>query len=150
VVRLAEVADAEALGRLLDAFNREFGEPTPGPRALAERVRELLPAGELTALLAGDGPDAVAVLRFRPDLWRPGLDCYLEELYVVPERRGQGLGRAVMEAALEHARGAGATGMHLGTSEDDVVARALYESLGFRHREGGPDGPVNYFYEREL
>jgi hypothetical protein len=40
--------------------------------------------------------------------------------------------------------------MDLGTSEDDVAARALYESLGFTNREGGSDGPVNYFYQREL
>ena len=35
-------------------------------------------------------------------------------------------------------------------SEDDVAARALYESLGFSNHEGQPDGPVNYFYELEL
>jgi len=40
--------------------------------------------------------------------------------------------------------------MDLGTGENDVVARALYESLGFSNREGKPNGPVNYFYEREL
>ena len=69
---------------------------------------------------------------------------------MVPERRGQGLGRALMEAAIEIARREGATYMDLGTSEDDVAARSLYESLGFSNREGRPDGPVNYFYEREL
>ena len=35
-------------------------------------------------------------------------------------------------------------------SEDDVAARSLYESLGFINREGGPDGPITYFYERGL
>ena len=40
--------------------------------------------------------------------------------------------------------------MDLGTSEDDLAARALYESLGFRNTEGKSDGPINYFYEREL
>ena len=48
------------------------------------------------------------------------------------------------------ARREGAVHMDLGTSEDDVAARALYESLGFDNREGRPDGPINYFYEREL
>jgi hypothetical protein len=40
--------------------------------------------------------------------------------------------------------------MHLGTSEDDVAARRLCEGVGFDNHEGGPDGPVQYFYEREL
>ena len=40
--------------------------------------------------------------------------------------------------------------MELGTSEDDVGARRLYESAGFTNREGRTDGPVMLFYEREL
>jgi ribosomal protein S18 acetylase RimI-like enzyme len=48
------------------------------------------------------------------------------------------------------ARARGADYMDLGTSEDDVAARSLYESLGFDNHEGKPGGPVNYYYEREL
>ena len=55
-----------------------------------------------------------------------------------------------MEAAIDLARSEGATYMELGTSHDDVAARGLYESLGFTNREGRPDGPVMYFYEREI
>jgi ribosomal protein S18 acetylase RimI-like enzyme len=150
VVRRATADDAEAVGRLLDDFNREFDEPTPGPEALAERVRELLAGGDTVVLVGGAGPDGLAVLRFRLSIWTEGLECYLAELYVVPELRGQGLGRALMEEAMEVARGAGADYMDLGTSEDDTAARALYESLGFSNREGKPDGPLNYYYEREL
>ena len=149
-VRRADVADAETIGRLLHDFNSEFEEPTPGPRALAERVRQLLAGGETAVLLGGAGPEGVAVLRFRPAIWTESLECYLAELYVVPERRGQGLGRALMEVAIELARKKGANHMDLGTSEDDVAARGLYERLGFSNREGRPDGPINYFYEREL
>lgn len=149
-VRRAELADAEAIGRLLHDFNTEFDEPTPGRRALSERVRWLLAEGETTVLLAGEGPDGLTVLRFRPAIWTETLECYLAELYVVPDRRGQGLGRALMEAAMELARGEGAAHMDLGTSEDDIAARALYESLGFSNRGGKPGGPINYFYEREL
>jgi ribosomal protein S18 acetylase RimI-like enzyme len=69
---------------------------------------------------------------------------------VVPDQRGQGCGRALMEAAIELAREQGADYMDLGTSEDDVAARGLYESLGFTNREGKPDGPVMLFYERDL
>jgi ribosomal protein S18 acetylase RimI-like enzyme len=150
MVRRAERADAEEVGRLLHDFNTEFDEPTPGPAALAERMRQLLDAGDTVVLLAGDGPDGLAVLRFRLGIWTEGLECYLAELYVVPARRGQGLGRALMERAMDAARAEGATYMELGTGEDDVAARALYESLGFDNHGGRPDGPLNFFYEREL
>ncbi|MFL5839941.1 MAG: GNAT family N-acetyltransferase [Thermoleophilaceae bacterium] len=149
-VRVAERGDADAIGRLLHDFNVEFGEPTPGSDVMASRVRRLLEAGEITVLLAGREPDGLALLRFRPSLWSDSLDAYLEELYVAPARRGQGRGRALMEAAIDLARSRGGGDMHLGTSEADVAARGLYESLGFSNREGGPDGPIQYFYEREL
>jgi ribosomal protein S18 acetylase RimI-like enzyme len=149
-VRAAGADDAEAVGTLLHSFNTEYGYPTPDPPALAERIRELLPGGETRVLLAGEGPDGVAVLRFRPSIWTRALECYVAELYVVPARRGRGLGRALMEAAIELARAEGADRMELGTSDDDVAARRLYESLGFINREGSPDGPLMYFYERDL
>jgi GNAT superfamily N-acetyltransferase len=152
VVRQADSADAEVIGRLLHDFNTEYDDFTPGPQALAERIRDLLAEGEITVLLAplAGEPFGVAVLRFRPGLWSEALECYVAELYVRPDRRGQGLGRALMEAAIGVARERGADCMELGTGEDDAVARALYESLGFTNRGGKTDGPVNYFYEREL
>lgn len=153
-VRLATIEDAAAIGRLLDDFNREYDDPTPGPAALAARIVDLLPAGEIDVLLiesaGSDGPDGLAALRFRPAIWSEGLECYLAELYVVPGRRGRGLGRRLMLATIDFARSRGADRIELGTSEDDVAARALYESLGFVNRERPPDGPVMYFYEREL
>lgn len=148
-VRLAGRDDAEAIGRLLHAFNREFDEPAPAPLALAERMRQLLAGGDTLILVGGDGPDGLAVLRFRAAIWSTGLECYLAELYVTPARRGQGLGRALMEAALRVARERGADTMDIGVDEPDLVARRLYESLGFTNRSGG-DGPLMYVYERDL
>jgi hypothetical protein len=67
-VRRGTDDDADAVGRLLHDFNREFGEPTPPPSELADRIRLLLGDGDTLVLLAGPGPDGIAVLRFRR-LW---------------------------------------------------------------------------------
>jgi ribosomal protein S18 acetylase RimI-like enzyme len=150
LVRLAGCDDAGPIGQLLYNFNREFDEPTPAPTALAERLRQLIEGGDTLVLLAGHGPDGLAVLRFRAAIWSTGLECYLAELYVIPARRGQGLGRALMEAALREARMRGADIMDIGVDEPDLAARHLYESLGFTNRAGGPSGPLMYVYEREL
>ena len=58
VVRRAGVADTATIGRLLHDFNTEYDEPTPGPVALAERVTQLLQAGQ-TAVLLGGGRAAI-------------------------------------------------------------------------------------------
>ena len=138
------------MARLLHDFNTEYDAFTPGVDVLTENARAMLADREMVVLLAGAGPDGLAELRFRKSVWTAKLDCYLEELYVVPDLRGQGIGRALLREAMKVARAEGATRIELGTSEDDAAARALYESEGFTNREGTPDGPVMFFYEREL
>jgi len=149
-IRRAGIADARAIGQLLHDFNSEFDEPRPAPGVLAERVRQLIAADHTAVLLAGAGPHGLAVLRFRPAIWTQALECYLAELYVIPDQRGHGIGRALMQAAMDLARSEGADHMDLATSQADTAARGLYESLGFTNHEGKPDGPINYYYEREL
>lgn len=150
-VRLADRADAPAIGRLLHDFNREYDEPiNPPPDWLAQRIVGLMDAGNTDVLLVGSGPEGVAVVRYQDSIWSEGVECYLAELYVVPSERGRGLGRALMEAVLHRARERGGDYMLLGTSETDTAARALYESLGFINRERGLDGPLMYCYEKSL
>ena len=147
-VRLAEPGDAPSVALLLHDFNSEFGEPVPEPGELARHLRGLLESAAITVLLAeGEG---LAILRFQPSLLSESLDCYLEEVYVVPARRRCRIGTALMKAAITHAHDRGAGYAYLGAGEEDVGARALYEGLGFSHRGGHASGPVNYFYEREL
>jgi ribosomal protein S18 acetylase RimI-like enzyme len=149
-IRRAGPEDAAAIARLLHDFNAEYDEPTPGVKALTKYSRQLLEEGEMDVLLAGDGPDGISLLRLRPSVWTGKPEAYLQELYVIPPLRGQGIGRALLEATIALAREAGATGIDLNTGETDTAARGLYESAGFTNREGSPDGPPMLFYEREI
>ena len=149
-VRLATVEDAGTAARLMHRFNTEYDEDIDPVEVLEPRYRTQLERGDLVVLLGGDGPDGFAQLRFKSQIYSDAPDSYLEELYVVPDRRGEGLGRALLEAAMDAARDGGADHIDLGTSEDDTEARSLYESAGFTNREGRPDGPVMLYYEREL
>ncbi|WP_017975088.1 GNAT family N-acetyltransferase [Actinopolyspora halophila] len=149
--RVCSSTEAAETAELLDRFQREFDEYTPGPAVLADRVREHITCGFSVFVLAGPPRTGVAQLRFRAGLYTGKPLCTLEELYVVPESRGLGHGRAVLEAALELARERGASAMELGTAVGDTAARGLYESLGFTNLEkpGRPETRMLY-YEREL
>jgi len=149
-IRRANPDDAAAVARLLHDFNTEYDDFTPGVEVLTRNAREMLADGDMIVLLAGEGPDGFAELRFRKSVWTAKLDAYLEELYVVPALRGEGIGRAILREAMDVARAEGASHMDLGTSEDDEAARALYESEGFDCHEGKGSGPLSLFYEREL
>lgn len=146
-VRLASADDAVAAGQLLFDFNTEYDDPTPPAEDLAKRLIDLIANGDAHVLLAGDGPDGIAVLRIRPALWAVANECYLAELYVRPAERGIGLGRGLLRAAKQTAIELDCAWMDLGTHEEDVPARTLYESEGFTNIE---DGAPNYFYEIDL
>jgi ribosomal protein S18 acetylase RimI-like enzyme len=149
-VRIATGDDAGELARLFRDFNTEFDEAVPEIPVLTERISEHIAGDDATFLLAGEGPDGFSMVRFRPQLTSPAAGAYLEELYVAPAMRGNGLGRALLEATMEEARRRGADHIDLNTSVDDLAAIGLYESAGFTNHEGRPDGPSMLYYEREL
>jgi ribosomal protein S18 acetylase RimI-like enzyme len=149
-IRRAGAGDAANVARLLHDFNSEYEDYTPGVPALTERLGELLGENEITVLLAGDPPTGFALFRLRPSLWAKAGDAYLEELYVVPEQRRKGIGRSLLNTAIDTAREAGANHFELTTGETDTEARGLYESRGFTNHEGTPDGPRMLYYELDL
>jgi ribosomal protein S18 acetylase RimI-like enzyme len=149
-VRRAGVDDARLAAQLMNRFCAEYDEPIDAVDVLERRYRDQLPSGDVIVLLAGDGTEGFAQVRYRGQIYSDAPAAYLEELYVIPDRRGEGLGRALLDAAMDAARDHGADMIDLGTSVDDTAARGLYESAGFTNREGRPDGPVMLYYEREL
>jgi ribosomal protein S18 acetylase RimI-like enzyme len=141
-----------AAARLLHDFNVEYDEPSPPPAELAARLEELV-GDQLVVLLAREPRSGaavgVAVVRLAPSLWSRAQEAYLAELYVVPDRRGEGYGRELITEAVRVARERGADYAFLVTSEDDRLAQRLYEAAGFRRTEGD-GGPLMLAFEREL
>lgn len=64
-----------------------------------------------------------------------GTKAYLDHLVVAPEARRHGIGRALMEYAIERARDADASRVDLTARDTKQAAHALYRSLGFEPRE---------------
>lgn len=135
---------------MLDDFNREYGDPTPGVGVLEPRVRQSIETGDFNYLLGGEGPDGFAQVSFRKSIWLEESVAYLEEFYVVPDRRGEGTGRAIMESLFELARDRGASRIELVTGEDDTGARRLYEKFGFTNFVEGDGTSRALFYEINL
>ncbi|MBA2239634.1 MAG: GNAT family N-acetyltransferase [Solirubrobacterales bacterium] len=147
MVRPATPEDAELVAAMLHDFNSEFGDPTPGTEVLTRRVSAFIESGEMTYLLGGEGPEGFAQVSFKPSVWSDEPVGYLEELYVRPARRGQGIGRSIMAAVMALARERGAAGMEVVTGESDTAARGLYESFGFENEIEGEENSRALFYE---
>ena len=64
--------------------------------------------------------------------WSVGNYVYLQDLFVAPDARGHGIGRALIEAVCDTARGLGASRVHWLTHESNTDARALYDKVAER------------------
>lgn len=148
-VRTATVRDAAEVAALLDAFNREYDTPTPGPDALRRRLERLLPEGQVVALLAGAPAVGVALLTLRPNVWYDGPVGLLDELYVQPPLRSSGRGSLLLQAAEQIVLDRGGNLLEINVDADDVDARRFYERHRYRNSEPGSDEPMLYYF-REL
>lgn len=147
--RLATVDDAAEVAQLLHDFNTEFDTPSPGTRVLTERLERLLATDSTFAILVGRPSVAVALVTLRPNVWYDGSVALLDELYVAPEQRGQGIGTAIIELLHRHAMASGIDAIEINVDEADVDAQRFYERHGYSGVE--PDtGERAFYYFREL
>lgn len=87
---------------------------------------------DYTCLIAEiDGnPVGLAHFLFHRHGWKIENVCYLQDLFAVPEVRGKGLGRALIEAVYAAADTAGAPSVYWMTQEFNLDARKLYDRIG--------------------
>jgi GNAT superfamily N-acetyltransferase len=71
----------------------------------------------------------IAHYLFHASAWADRV-CYLQDLFVAPEARGQGIARALIEAVAEAAREGNAARCYWHTQEWNATARALYDRVG--------------------
>jgi ribosomal protein S18 acetylase RimI-like enzyme len=125
-IRRAESADLERLRELWEAFYTEWPEPEHRQKGwddVADHVRRHIE--ENVVLIAEEGERAVG---FALGWTRNERIGYLSDLYVRPEFRRQGIGRALVAGT---AAGLAREFLMLGTETRNAPARAYYKGLGF-------------------
>jgi GNAT superfamily N-acetyltransferase len=113
------------------------------PDEVTDAVFARIVAGDgIQGVIARDDHDrAVGFVHwlFHPSTWSIGPYCYLEDLFVVPDVRGGGVGRALISHVTDAARAAGASKVYWLTHETNTTARTLYDRVaahtGFVHYE---------------
>jgi len=144
--RLATVDDSDVIARLLHDFNLEFDTPTPGVDAIGARLRELLVTLSTFAVVA-DPALGVGLATLRPNVWYEGPVALLDELYVVPGRRGEGIGTAMMEVFVAECRSRGVQLVEINVDESDVDAQRFYRRHGFTDVDPDSGERASYFLQ---
>jgi GNAT superfamily N-acetyltransferase len=133
---VARLAGASDLPALLSLFDASEVSGAAQPREHAERVWRETFAQPGIHVFVSDGRDRIAatcMLVTAPNLLRRGRrHGFLENVVTHPELRGQGHGKAVILAALEHAWAADCYHVLLQSGRADPRVHAFYEGLGFR------------------
>ena len=146
-VRLATVGDAEVVATLLHDFNTEFDTPSPGSSVLAPRLRVLLAGDSTFAILAGHPAVGLALVTLRTNVWYDGLVALLDELYVVPDRRSEGIGSAIIGRLMAVAHERGVDLIEINVDEGDVDAQRFYARHGFSPTEPGSSERAHYWFQ---
>jgi GNAT superfamily N-acetyltransferase len=137
-IRAAEPGEEESVVTLYEWL---FASPGTKPDAWDEKraavaLREAIESHQSAVLVAVSEGSLVGFLTAYQDLHsvRFGYRAWVEDLAVHPERRSQGIGKALLDAAKAWARERGATHLELDSAEARKDAHRFYEREGAQYR----------------
>lgn len=134
-IRGIQPADFDQWKVLWDGYNAFYGRE--GATALPLQITQLTwerfqdPAEPMHALVAEQDGKLLGLVHFlyhRSTIVK-GLNCYLQDLFTSQASRGQGVGRALIEAVYAHARAAGSPRVYWHTQNHNATARRLYDQV---------------------
>ena len=136
-IRPLAPGDQPAWRPLWDGYNAFYGRS--GATALPEAItaatwaRFFDPAEPVHALVALQGERIVGLAHYiyQRQTTRLAHVCYLNDLFTAPDARGQGVGRALIEAVYAAARTAGSPRVYWGTQATNAAGRALYDKVAW-------------------
>ena len=138
-VRPHAADDYAAWRPLWDGYNAFYGRH--GDTALPEHITDVTwrrffdPDEPVFALVAEDRGALVGLAHylFHRSMTKVEPVCYLSDLFTAPSLRGQGIGRALIEAVCTRASAAGAPRIYWQTHETNAAGRLLYDKVA-RHQ----------------
>ena len=140
-IRQFRTGDAAAFRRLNEEWITRFFriEPKEAP-ILADPQRTILePGGRIFFATAGERCVGCCALIRTSDK-----EFEVAKMAVEPSHQGAGIGRRLLQAAIEEGRGAGAQRLYLETNHVLKPAIRLYESVGFKHIDANRIVPSPY------
>ncbi|MEI8110939.1 MAG: GNAT family N-acetyltransferase [Chitinophagia bacterium] len=139
-IRPIEPGDNVAIAAIIRSVLEEFGANKPGTVYFDPETDHLYELFSNTPgsiyrvatfqgkLLGGAGIFPTPAL--------PDGTCELVKMYLLPEARGKGVGKALMEEAFSQAKNMGYTMIYIETMPELTRAIGLYEKLGFEYLKG--------------
>ena len=134
MIRTLSSGDHEAWTPLWRAYQAFYKVEIPDAVSAVTWARLLDPAEPMGGALAWAGEEAVGFVHHvrHRSTWTVGDYCYLQDLFVAPEGRGRGTGRALIAHVEAVAREAGCSRVHWLTHQTNTDAMLLYDRVAER------------------
>ena len=137
LIRPGTLDDLESLIELMRGYYRD--DHLPFDPIAASRVMERLLRepqwGRVWLAEVDRQPIGYLALCIGFSLEFGGNDAFIDEVFIVPQQRGHGYGRQLLEVAGQSARELGLSALHLEVDRSNQRAQQLYQSLGYERRE---------------
>jgi len=132
-IRLCEPDDTMRIVPLIQAQVAASGRYAPDPDKLAELVHALLTSQFSDFLLAEVDGQALGVMQinYRLSTWEVAPYAAIEDFYLAPQLRGQGVGPRMLDYACGRAEARGSTFVVAALNPADHAAGRLYQQFGF-------------------
>ena len=132
-VRQATVADVDFLAPLFDGYRQFYGKPSDEALARAFLLERFQHQQSVLFMAHSSSGEAIGFTQLYPSFSSvlAARTFILGDLFVVPEARGGGVGRRLLEAASEYGRSVGAARLTLSTAVENEAAQALYADHGW-------------------
>jgi len=105
------------------------------PLLTYDKLVEIINSDNITIFVAEENGEIVGMMTFVTYRIPSGLKAWIEDVVVDNSKQGQGIGRALIEKAIEYANQLNIIKIDLTTAPFRVAANALYQKIGFTKRE---------------
>ena len=135
-IRQAALTDIDALTVLFDEYRQFYGRASDTKAARAFLISRF-EHGESVIFLALHNNEPIGFTQLYPSFssLSLGRTFVLNDLFVHPSGRKNGIGTVLIQAATEYAKTVGAIFMSLSTATTNTTAQSLYQSLGWQRDE---------------
>jgi len=153
MIELANEADVDVVAQLMIAFRDYLGQMQPSAAEFRDSIGILLKDPDTEFLVARDAEGRAlgyAQVRYRYSAWIPGLGAEIEDLFVLPFARRQGIGLELAESVTGRARLRSCRVIGLNTNERNEAALSLYQRLGFTAERASWNGSRQLWLEKHI
>lgn len=146
-IRTIQPADNPSLALIIRNALAEFGANKPGTvyyDATTDALYELFRQQGSIYYVATENDQLIGGAGIYPSPGLPPGTCELVKMYLSPPARGKGIGKLLIEKALQFAGEAGYRNVYIETMPELRKAMSVYEKFGFRYLDG-PMGNTGHF-----